>query len=154
MFSAIIYAVPVQSGRGLLIVFCSSIHTGKEPKGMALSQDGLVKQNDINFEGGMYVTRWLRGRCDIWNKEGRVASCGTPWLGFPIFLDFFSWVCYCTCSITVMTSSCILSCCDFVHDSGSPPSSLSITIQVYSSSWSALLWESGFMGNMRKSMTI
>jgi len=56
MFSAIIYAVPVQSGRGLLVVFCSSIHTGKEPKGMALSQDGLVKQNDINYEGGMYLT--------------------------------------------------------------------------------------------------
>jgi len=56
MFSAIIYAVPVQSGHGLLIVFCSSIHTGKEPKGMAISQDGLVKENCINYEGGLYMT--------------------------------------------------------------------------------------------------
>jgi len=56
MFSAIIYAVHVQSGRGLLIVFCSSNHTGKEPKGMDISQNELVKQNDINYEGGMYVT--------------------------------------------------------------------------------------------------
>ena len=56
MFSAIIYAVPVQSGRGLLIVFCFSIHTGKETEGMAISQDGLVEQNDINYEGGTYLT--------------------------------------------------------------------------------------------------
>jgi hypothetical protein len=56
MFSAIIYAVPVQSGRGLLVVFCSSIHTGNEPKGMAISQDGLVRQNYINYEGGIYLT--------------------------------------------------------------------------------------------------
>lgn len=65
MFSAIIYAVPVQSGRGLLIVFCFSIHTGKEPKGKVVSQDGLVKQNDINCEVGTYVTSDDSGAGDI-----------------------------------------------------------------------------------------
>jgi hypothetical protein len=56
MFCAIIYAVPVQSERGLLIMFCFSIHTGKERKGVVISQDGLVKQNYINCEVGTYVT--------------------------------------------------------------------------------------------------